>query len=238
MEAKTIILGIIVIVILYIVYLYYFSTGQVYLAGLTSAKNNPTTIQASSLPGGNSVDFAYSTWVYISNWTTGSKKPLLVRGKSNAPGDFYMSAVLGETLNNLDVFLKVSSGGQALGGGYTQCSLENVPIQAWTNIIITLNNSAVDLYMNGKLVRTCLLPTPFAAGSGLAGSPLHITPGSGFEGYTSNTQYLNAAVNPRQAWNIYKEGPGGGNFFTNMLNKYRLKIAFLKDNQEVGSFDI
>ena len=77
-----------------------------------------------------------------------------------------------------------------------------------------------------------------AAGSGLAGSLLHITPGSGFEGYTSNTQYLNDAVNPRQAWNIYKEGPGGGNFFANMLNKYRLKIAFLKDNQEVGSFDI
>jgi hypothetical protein len=38
------------------------------------------------------------------------------------------------------------------------CSIEDVPLQRWTNLIISLDNRALDLYLDGKLVRTCVLP--------------------------------------------------------------------------------
>ena len=64
-----------------------------------------------------------------------------------------------------------------------------------------------------------------------------LTPDGGFDGWTSGFQYIADAINPQQAWNIYKAGYGSsplGNFF----NKYRIKVAFLEDNQEQSSFEI
>jgi hypothetical protein len=43
--------------------------------------------------------------------------------------------------------------------------------------------------------------------------------------------------NPQEAYNIYKEGLGGS-ILSTMLNKFRIKVAFIKDNEEQGSFQI
>jgi len=42
-------------------------------------------------------------------------------------------------------------------------------------------------------------------------------------------------MNPRQAYEIYREGYSGGLSF---FDKYRLKLAFMKNNREVGSLEI
>jgi hypothetical protein len=91
------------------------------------------------------------------------------------------------------------------------------------------------MYLDGKLVRTCVLPGVPKMSSG---SPLVVSPGGGFEGYISNFQYFSRAVNPREAYAIYREGPGGTNWFTGLINKYRLRIEFLKDNKVMNKFDI
>jgi len=149
---------------------------------------------------------------------------------------------LGATLNNVEVDLGTYASNTASGdmsGVVTtqtdQCTLENIPIQAWANVLVTLNNRALDLYLDGKLVRTCVLPGVPKMSSG---EPLVIAPEKGFEGYISNFQYFSRAVNPREAYAIYREGPGGSNWFTNLINKYRIKIAFMKNNREVNSFEI
>ena len=97
-------------------------------------------------------------------------------------------------------------------------------------------DNALDCYLDGKLVRTCLMPgVPKLSGAG----SLVLTPnGKSFQGYTGNFQYFNRAINPREAYAIYKEGYGGSNWLSNLFNKYRIKLAFMKDNQEVNSFEI
>ena len=70
------------------------------------------------------------------------------------------------------------------------CQIENVPLQSWTNLIMTLNGNALDCYLDGKLVRTCVL-------SGVPKmdkkAPLYLCPGKegfkGFSGYTSKLRY-------------------------------------------------
>ena len=54
---------------------------------------------------------------------------------------------------------------------------------------------------------------------------------------TSNIKYWSDATNPQEAYEIYKDG-FGGNMFGKFLNKYKLKISFLQDNKEKGSFEI
>jgi hypothetical protein len=112
--------------------------------------------------------------------------------------------------------------------------VKNFQLQKWVNLIISVYGRTLDVYLDGKLVRTFVLP-------GIAKisptSNANITPNGGFDGATSSFQYWANATNPQQAYNIYKNG-FGGSILGNLFNKYRIKIAFLDDNIESGSIEI
>ena len=55
-------------------------------------------------------------------------------------------------------------------------------------------------------------------------------------GYTANGQFWDSASSPQQAYNIYKNGFGGG--VGDILDKYRLKIAFMDNNKEMVGLEI
>ncbi len=58
-----------------------------------------------------------------------------------------------------------------------------------------------------------------------------------FSGQTASFRYFSYPLNPRQAYEVYREGYSGsllGNFF----NKYRIKFAFMKGSREMGSLEI
>ena len=229
MTGKQILLGIVVLLLLYVLYMYYFGSGaKSYLSGQRDAKT-PLNISAGKLGRGNTTDYTFSVWIYINNWNyhLGQTKTIL-----NRQGIDTMA--LGANINNITVTLATYPESGSTPQTHT-CTLENVPIQAWVNVIMTLNNRSLDLYMDGKLVRTCVLPgVPLAS----PGTALQVTPNGGFDGYISNLQYISRAVNPREAWTIYREGYGGSSWLSNLLNKYRIKLAFMEDNVEVNSIEI
>ena len=92
----------------------------------------------------------------------------------------------------------------------------------------------MDVYIDGKLVRTCVLPGVAKVNTN---TDVTITPLGGFSGYTANFQFFPNATNPQEAYNIYKKG-FGGSALGNLFNKYRIKFTFLVDNEEEGSFEI
>ena len=55
-----------------------------------------------------------------------------------------------------------------------------------------------------------------------------------FSGWTSNLQYFANPLNPQQAYDIYKQGYGGSGLLS-IFEKYKIKIAYLVNNQEEGS---
>ena len=115
-----------------------------------------------------------------------------------------------------------------------KCTIRNFPLQKWVNLTVSLYGRTLDIYIDGKLVRTCILPG--VAKSGTGGSIL-VTPGNGFSGWTSQTRYWPDATNPQEAYGIYKDGYGGS-IIGNLFNKYRVRISFLEDNQTKGSFEL
>ena len=119
-------------------------------------------------------------------------------------------------------------------GKIHKCTVRNFPLQKWVNLTVSLYGRTLDVYMDGKLVRTCILPG--AAKSGTGGS-IVVTPGNGFDGWTSQTKYWPDATNPQQAYSIYRDGYGGS-IIGNIFNKYRIRISFLEDNQSKGSFEL
>jgi hypothetical protein len=240
MDLKNIIIGIVVVLLIYFIYIWVFGdSSRSYLLGMHDAKKKQI-IDGSHFPKGSSADYTYSIWVYVSNWNyrAGESKAIISRNNSDGKPAPYIS--LGANLNNIEVSLATYASGTGDNQMHT-CSLDNIPLQAWANIIVTLNNRALDLYLDGKLVRTCVLPGVPKQSTGqplVICAPPNDGAAGGFDGYISNVNYLARPVNPREAYAIYREGPGGSNWFTNVFNKYRLKIAFMKDNREVNSFEV
>ena len=68
-------------------------------------------------------------------------------------------------------------------------------------------------------------------------APVFLCPDGGFSGETSKFRYIARTISPREAYEIYREGPGG-NWLSDLLNQYKLKLSFLKDNEEINSFEI
>jgi hypothetical protein len=232
MDAHKIVIGVVIIVLLYLLYLYFFGNGNSVLVGVHETSQE-VKISAGSIPPGPTQNFTYSVWVYVSNWNAGNEKIIFQRpcGTSFCP-----KMAFDANMNNVSITL-ATYGKNASTPVEATCQIENVPLQAWTNLIMTLSGNALDCYLDGKLVRTCLMPGVTQLSNA---GPVTLTPnGKSFQGFTGNFQYIPRAINPREAYAIYKEGYGGGNsWLSNLFNKYRIKLAFMKDNHEVNSFEI
>ena len=117
---------------------------------------------------------------------------------------------------------------------YDDISISDFPIQSWTNLIISTNTKTVDVYINGKLVKTCILEN---VANSKGGTNIDITPNGGFSGHTASFRYIGNATNPEEAYNIYRKG-ANSSILVSLLNKYRFKLEFLKDNKTLTSFEI
>jgi hypothetical protein len=238
MDFKKIILGVIVVIVLYLVYAFVFSdsTSSVLYSG-GNAKNM-VPIKATALPGNKaSVDFTFSVWVYVNNWQYkyGETKVIYRRVQKNSSSTVSSPIVsLGAATNDLSISMSIWGPDKKGVKESTSWNVNNIPIQKWCNIIISTNNRAVDTYIDGKLVNTHVLAgVPYLEKT----APVELTPGGGFSGETSKFKYIARTISPREAYEIYREGPGG-NMLSDLLNQYKLKLSFLKDNEEVNSFEI
>ena len=108
-----------------------------------------------------------------------------------------------------------------------KCTVNNFHLQKWVNLIVSMQGETLDVYLDGKLIKTCVLE---GVPKVRADSNVRLTPNGGFKGWTSNFQYLNKSVNPREAYNIYRKGYSGGGL-GNAFNKYQLRVEVLKNNE-------
>ena len=168
----------------------------------------------------------FSTWIYVKDWNYkfGQYKNILWKG--NPPNTSTLNANptvsnihcpsiwLYPLTNSLKVVTSTSVPEQV-----ESCDIQNIPLMTWVHITYVLNNRTVDLYVNGKLERSCALrgiPT-------ITNDPVYITTGSpqaGFYGKIGKTQYFTKALLPNDVANAYQQGPLGTTqyqvqFFTN-----------------------
>jgi hypothetical protein len=228
MDIKTILFYVAIAITLYVVYLLVFaSSDDLTLTGISNAKGS-NTISSSNLKPGNSNDYTFSIWAYVNDWNYrfGQSKTIFQRvDKSNSPAP---SMALAESSNDLIVTISYKTGSTT---NQFACKVENIPLQRWTNYIMVVNGRSLDIYVDGKLVKTCVIPgVPSLDDS----STLTITPNGGFSGFTSALRYINYAINPSEAYSIYKEGYGS----SNPLGNYKMKFSLFQNSQEKYSYEL
>ena len=253
MSPLSIVIMILIIVLLVIIWKYVLSDPFT----LQSIQNGQTasTISASSLAtnGTNvpSSNFAYSIWFYINDWNYRYGEPKVVFGRMGSKSSTSTGAIsgvsgmdpcpaviLGAIENNVAVTLSCYPGSNqepTTPGGTTvlhTCSVTNIPIQKWVNLTLSVYGRSMDLYIDGKLVRTCLLPGVANVNNN---SNVYVTPAGGFDGWTSKFQYFPNSLNPQEVFNIYTQGYGS---WSSMLSSYQVQIALIENGQTQSSVTI
>jgi hypothetical protein len=85
------------------------------------------------------------------------------------------------------------------------CDLPEIELQRWINITVAVNGRTVDVYMDGKLARSCVLPSFYKVDAG--GYSANLLAYGGFGGQISTTTMFDAALNPEQVYKQYMAGP-------------------------------
>ena len=232
--ANTIIMVIIVVlglVGLYYLYSYLFGAApatSVIISKQQSAKldaSAPIVIPSASLPplysGG---EFSVSTWIYINDWTyrNGYNKSVLTIGGSTSDTlRIYLSAqkptlrirvntsqgTSGNRLDNKDAkgglftTLQTDSG---ILDSTANCDIPNIEFQRWVCIVVAINGKTCDVYMDGKLARSCVLENYFNVNSAYA---LTVGEAGGFGGNITTTTMYGYALSPDIVYNNYMAGP-------------------------------
>jgi hypothetical protein len=251
MEATTIIMIVMIILLFYIVVSYVMGGPKV-ITSLTSAKSMQT-VASSSLDGAAAIpsaNFTYSIWVYLDDWNyqVGKKKPIFIRTKSStisATSDdvndettiYCPKIVFQENTNAIDIIIDCLPNSGNTGTQREVSTVKNIPLQKWVNLLVSVYGITEDIYLDGKLVKTHILPAPPATTLLTTAANAYITPNKGFSGFTNKFQYWGDATNPQQAWNTYQSGYGG-NWVTNMFSQYSVKLAVMQGDTETTSISL
>ena len=249
---ESILVIIVIVIIIVILYQTFFKINNMLVAGIVPA-NKQLVIDKGKLPDNISSNFTWSVWFYVNNWNTnyGSPKYIFYQAPQSinqSGGKFNFAVVLDPFENDLDIFLNTYAESlatplQATTATTLQRSsaygteyriegykINNIDLQKWVNLIITVDGRTLDIYLQGKLVRTYILPNtvPILPDNVYVGDPA-----SYFDGNIANLQYLANSVNPQEAYKIYKDGISSG-LAGDFFNKYRLKLQFMQYNTAVG----
>lgn len=257
MEWQTILWAVIVLVLLYIIYSYVTRDINMLNKNVTTGNTMVTVSPAATSTVMDSSNFTYSAWFYINDWNYkyGEIKELIARSSTaptpgttvegmtsigsnmddisaKQPCPFVMFA---PKENNLIIAVTCYTKESTSDVGVVHyAEVANIPIQRWVNLFFSVYGRTLDIYIDGKLVRTGILPGPAKI---TPNANVYLTPNGGFNGWTSKLQYWNTASNPQAAWDTYVDGYGGG-LLDNLLGKYKVKVSLLTDNKETAQFTL
>ena len=172
-----------------------------------------TVVSASSVPIGEGADYGIQFWMYIKDWDYkfGTAKEVVKRVNATSPTVFNPRVTLNPTDNSLDVSVHyysssststTTAGSTNASGDIFTCTVENVPLQAWFSVSITLFDRNMDIYINGRLVKSCVLPGVPKIATG----DIILNDNGGFSGSICNLRAYNGMLSPSDAQAFYGKG--------------------------------
>ena len=225
MEWTTIVLGIIVLLLIYTLYIFFVRKSSVISksASLKEGNNEPVT----KINSGQSTRYAYGIWVYVNTWDASREKTIFSR-KDNIR--LYLAADEPSLYCSISCLSKSGSSLQE----QTILLTDNFSVQKWVYIVISSDNSIVDAYIDGKLVNSTKLATSPNVPETSKLSPLLY--GSGWDCYVAGLQNWSTPIGPQEAWDNYMEG--NSNALSRFFGSYSMNFAVNKDNVEQSSYTL
>ncbi len=194
-------------------------------------------------------EFSYVFWIFIKDWEYNYSKPKCVMYNGDKEGNQANPSIwLYPKENKLMVrFNTISDDGVKSSmnpiknienintlSSYPVCDVDNIPLQRWVHVGVTMWNKTSDVYINGKLIRSCVLPEVPKMGN----NNLYITQFGGFNGQISKVSVINKALNPNAIYDMYQKGPYHFDILKNLFGNINIDVSINSDDTEIISGEI
>lgn len=153
---------------------------------------------------------------------------LIVRQSTSDPGESINNSLSSSGMTGTRYPLDSLITSYNAGTTYTsddRCDITNgIEYQRWVLVTTVGNGRTLDVYIDGKLARSCVYKAGFALSSptGKAQAYFGMDNGGNLRGYFSSGVFYNYALTPDAVWALYQQGPGGTfsimDFFKNLFS--------------------
>jgi len=225
MNSKLVLAVIVILLLLYVIFKAL--TTNYTTLGTMQKWTNKTTLTGGTLPNSFKANTAISIWFYIKEWASGANVVKFFN-VTTATGTPIFSVSL-KTNTNTIVIKPRSTSAQ-------NCEISDFPLQKWVNLLISFNGTAMDVYVDGKLVKSCVvnMGSEITKTESIVLGDDPTTVNNIDVGFITNVKLKASPIAPQEAWDIYSQGFGGSPW-SDLLNKYKVKLSFIVDNQEQTS---
>jgi hypothetical protein len=189
------------------------------LLGTSHNAETPALIRGTNAPlsAQNEGSYGLQWWMFIKDWNYGfgKEKSVLSRPDSTNAAIKNPSITLHPTENTLKVSVSIFPSGQ--GGSVSEpapagdsgttddvfvCEVSDVPLQKWFAVSVTVFSRNLDIYIDGKLVKSCFLPGVPKPAVG----DISVTPDGGFSGKMCNVFHYPRMLTPEDAMKFWSAG--------------------------------
>jgi hypothetical protein len=155
------------------------------------------------------IGFTWSVWLFIKQKeldTTTALRHVFNKGSANATNA--TTAGIMSPNNAPGLYLKPDYSGltvvmSTFDNANTSVDVDNIPINKWFNVVIRVENTVLDVFINGDLAqRLPLNSVPFQNYG-----DVNVAINGGFNGNLSSLRYYNTALGTRAIQNIVSGGP-------------------------------
>ena len=227
MDTTMILLGVALVVLIYIIFFY--ATGTDNISARMDLAQSQAPILATSLTKPESSRYSYELWLYVYGT------------KENAGNNVYLFSRTGPGILK-NIGLKLDGTAPSLTLDYARATVsavtsasvlitDNLPLQSWVHVIVSVDNSFIDIYMNGKLVKSvkdATIATPSID------APINFDISKTYLAKFSRTIL---PTDPQTAWNNYLAG-NGENPMKKLVGNYGLSMVFTEDNLNTHNLNI
>jgi hypothetical protein len=156
------------------------------------------------------IEFSYSVWLYINDvttWKKGQYKHIFHKGSNqfatdgmagpnNAPGMYISNDqnVPNKLVVLMNTFDSLSE---------AKIEIDNIPLDKWINVIIRVENKALDVYVNGTIVGRHVTNSVYKQNYG----DVFVNQNGGFLGMLSALRYFNRGLTTMEIMDIVNTGP-------------------------------
>jgi hypothetical protein len=236
-----ILLVVLIVLILFYTYFKDFFLGTTTVSSqssLNSATIPPILSTTFNTP--NSTRYTYGIWLYVNTWTPSAEKVIFSRyndillylDETTATLNCKMSPTYSSTDVNKGSASSVMSP-DLLNTSDTSSPIiqvtNNFPLQKWVFITVVVDNTTVDIYLDGKLVKSVQVSQVSPDKS----SALYF--GHGWDAYIVNFQRWSYPMDPQSVWNTYL---GGNGISTTSTFGYHANLNILKNDVTQRTYNL
>ena len=212
MDLLLLFLGVLLIVVIfYMIYTNYMSSS-IESKVEVDMEAALTPIPVDKIVKPDAPSYTYKAWLYVDNRTATADTPIFSRAND-------LSLTLNRSTSTLKVITKTAANVEQVQHQLTS----NFPLQKWVYVVISVDGSVIDMYLDGKLVKS-VKDTPHPDSTSTI--TFDVNPGI----YMSKFNRVVKATNPQTVWSEYLSGSGSSFGLSNLASEYSVNLTLLENN--------